>query len=360
VFVSESRIRVGVIYGGTSSEHSISCVSAGSVLRVLDPGRFEVVRIGIDRQGTWRLDDQDLDRLRLGAELPEVLGGPEVSLMLDRPRKGFLAGSDLLPIDVAFPILHGPFGEDGTVQGLLEVAGIPYVGSGVLSSALAMDKLSFKRHMRATGLDVGDFVGLTAGEWRDDPERALAGVEGLGWPVFVKPSRAGSSQGINKVHKRLGLPAAIEEALRHDPRVIVEAAVEQAREIEVGVLAVPEPAISVPGEIVVRAQHEFYDFEAKYLDDGVDLVIDPDLPQTVRDDIGTVALAAFGAAMCEGLARVDFFVSGDRVILNEINTMPGFTSASMFPLVWQASGRTYSEVVSTLLDDALHRGIGLR
>ncbi len=358
--MSELRIRVGVLYGGTSSEHSISCVSAGSVLRVLDPRRFEVVRIGIDRQGTWRLDDQDLHRLRLGAELPEILGGPEVSLMLDRARKGLVAHGEYLPLDVVFPILHGPFGEDGTIQGLLEVAGIPYVGSGVLSSALSMDKISFKQHMAAAGMDVGSYVGFTADQWHHDRPSWQARVAGLGWPVFVKPSRAGSSQGISKVHDAAALPAAVEEALRHDPRLIVEAAVEAAREIEVGVLATPEVQVSVPGEIVVRRGHEFYDFEAKYLDDSVDLVIDPDLPQTVAAAVEATARRALQQAMCEGLARVDFFVSGERVILNEINTMPGFTSASMFPLMWQASGRTYSELVTSLIDDAVRRGVGLR
>ncbi len=349
-----------MLYGGTSSEHSISCVSAGSVLRALDPERFEVVRIGIDRQGTWRLDDQDIDLLRLGAELPQVLGGPEVSLILDRFRRGFDAEGEYVPVDVVFPILHGPFGEDGTVQGLLEVAAIPYVGSGVLSSALSMDKISFKAHLQAAGIDVGSYVGFTAREWLASPADIRSAVEAMGFPVFVKPSRAGSSQGITKVHDAGGLDHAVEEALRHDPRVIVEVGVQGAREIEVGVLAVPDVAVSVPGEIVVRTGHEFYDFEAKYLDDTVDLIIDPELPAQVLDSISSTAARAFAVAMCEGLARVDFFVAGERVILNEINTMPGFTSASMFPLVWQASGRTYSDVVTALITDALHRGIGLR
>ncbi len=356
----ESRIRVGVLYGGTSSEHSISCVSAGSVLRVLDPERFEVVRIGIDRLGTWRIDDQDVTRLRLGAELPEVLGGPEASLMLDHTRKGLMVDGEYLPLDVVFPILHGPFGEDGTVQGLFEVAGLPYVGSGVLASALSMDKVSFKQHMAGAGIDVGAFLGLTRDQWREDGAQWQDRIAELGWPLFVKPSRAGSSQGISKVHGPDEVAAAVEEALRHDPRLIVEAAVPDAREIEVGVLATPDVAVSVPGEIVVRSGHEFYDFEAKYLDDSVDLVIDPDLPEGVRKDILRIAAEAFRAAMCEGLARVDFFVTGQRVILNEINTMPGFTSASMFPLVWDAAGRTYSEVVTSLIDDALQRGVGLR
>jgi D-alanine-D-alanine ligase len=358
--VSESRIRVGVIYGGTSSEHSISCVSAGSVLRVLDPQRFEVVRVGIDRLGTWRLDEQELQHLRLGAELPEVLGGQELSLNLERTNKGFHCAGELMPVDVAFPVLHGPFGEDGTVQGLLEVAGIPYVGSGVLASALAMDKISFKQHMAAAGIDVGSFTAFTARRWHDDRAGVARDVASLGWPVFVKPSRAGSSQGISKVSGPQDLPAAVEEAMRHDPRLIVEAGVEEAREVEVGVLATPEASVSVPGEIVVRSGHEFYDFEAKYLDDSVDLIVDPDLPAGVVGRLHDSALRAFSASMCEGLARVDFFLSGSRVILNEMNTMPGFTSASMFPMLWQASGRTYSEVVTSLIEDALARGVGLR
>jgi D-alanine-D-alanine ligase len=326
----------------------------------LDPARFEVLRVGIDRHGTWRLDEQDTRHLRLGAELPEIRGGEEVALSLGHRQRGFLAGDRLLPVDVVFPILHGPFGEDGTVQGLFEVADLPYVGSGVLASALAMDKISFKAHMAASGLDVGRYDGFTAGDWRAEAGRIRARIAELGFPVFVKPSRAGSSQGISKVHDLAGLDAAIEEAFRHDPRVIVEAAVPNAREIEVGVLATPHLHVSVPGEIVVRERHEFYDFEAKYLDDSVDLIIGPELSEAVADELRQVAARAFRVAMCEGLARIDFFVSGDRVILNEINTMPGFTSASMFPLVWEASGRTYSEVVTSLIDEALRSGVGLR
>ena len=358
--MSESRIRVAVVYGGTSSEHSISCVSAGSVLRALDPERFEVVRVGIDRQGTWRLDTQDLDRLRLGAELPEVLGGPEVALHLGQHQRGFQVGEEFLPVDAVFPVLHGPFGEDGTVQGLFEVAGLPYVGSGVLASALTMDKVSFKHHMQAEGLDVGRFVDVSAAQWAANPSDVRQRIAVLGFPVFVKPSRAGSSQGISKVHSMAELDDAIDEACRHDPRLIVETAVANAREIEVGVLATPDVAVSVPGEIVVRESHEFYDFEAKYLDDSVDLVIDPELPEAVRSRLADTARRAFAASMYEGLARVDFFVTGHRVVLNEINTMPGFTSASMFPLVWEATGRSYSEVVTSLIQDALRRGVGLR
>jgi D-alanine-D-alanine ligase len=319
-----------------------------------------VVRIGIDRQGTWRLDDSDVQRLSLGAALPEVLGGAQVSLHLDRRHKGFWAGDRFQPVDVVFPILHGPFGEDGTVQGLFEMAGLPYVGSGVLSSALAMDKVSFKQLMAAAGVDVGRYVGFTDDQWRHDPEPLRSRIAELAWPVFVKPSRAGSSQGISKVHGPEELDAAIDEARRHDPRLIVEEAVADAREVEVGVLATPDLAVSVPGEIVVRAGHEFYDFEAKYIDDSVDLIIDPHLPDSVRTTIAQTARTAFTAAMCVGLARVDFFVAGQRVILNEINTMPGFTSASMFPRVWEATGRTYSEVVTSLIEDALQRGVGLR
>ena len=351
---------MGVVYGGTSSEHSISCVSAGSLLRVLDPERFDVVRIGIDRQGTWRLDEQDVDALRLGGALPEIGVGPEVSLHLDHQRKGFYCADRFLPVDVVFPVLHGPFGEDGTIQGVFEVAGIPYVGSGVLASALAMDKVSFKHHMTAVGFDVGSFLAFTAQMWADDAQDLTDAVSHLGFPVFVKPSRAGSSLGISKVHSREELAPAVEKALAHDPRVLVEAAVPGARELEVGILATPQAAASVPGEIVLLRDHEFYDFEAKYLDDSVDLVIDPELPGTVREQLQEIALAAFREAMCEGLARVDFLVAGERIVLNEINTMPGFTSASMFPRVWQASGRTYSEVVTSLVQDALDRGVGLR
>ena len=358
--MSESRIRVGVVYGGTSSEHSISCVSAGSVLRVLDPQRYEVLRVGIDRQGTWRLDDQDVDRLTLGHELPEVLRGPEVSLHLDSHRKGFILDGRLLPVDVVFPILHGPFGEDGTVQGLLEVAGIPYVGSGVLASALGMDKISFKSHMANAGIDVGRFVGFTADDWAGDPAAVRRAIDDLGYPVFVKPSRAGSSQGISKVHSAQHLSSAVEEALRHDPRLIVEAGLEGAREVEIGVLATPRPQTSVPGEVVVRSGHEFYDFEAKYLDDAAELVVPADLPADVEEEVRRLAVAAFEALDCEGLARVDFFVRPDGALVNEVNTMPGFTPISLFPRMCAARGIDYATVLDLLIADALRRGTGLR
>lgn len=360
--MSDSRIRVAVVYGGTSSEHSISCVSAGSILRALDPARFEVVRIGVDRQGTWRLDDQSVDLLRLGTELPEVLEGSVVAFSVDRAGRGFLADGRLIPVDVAFPVLHGPFGEDGTVQGLFEVMGLPYVGSGVLASALGMDKGRFKVHMRARGIDVGDFVTFHRDEWDADPTRVRALADTLGWPVFVKPARAGSSQGISKVSCGKGLDAAVDAALRHDPRIIVEAGLSGVREIEIGVLGGRGgPRVSVCGEIRVRTGHDFYDFEAKYLDGSVDLIVDADLPPGVRENVAATACEAFLASGCEGLARVDFFVGEHgRVVLNEVNTMPGFTSASMFPQLWAATGVGYTDLVTDLVLDALRRGVGLR
>jgi D-alanine-D-alanine ligase len=266
-------------------------------------------------------------------------------------------------IDVVFPVLHGPFGEDGTVQGLLELVGVPYVGSGVLASAAAMDKAHFKLVMRASGIPVVDYEFIAPHDWMRDREASLARTERLGLPVFVKPSRAGSSVGITKVHVRDALTAAVDEARSHDPRVLVEVGVEGVREIEVAVMtdASGQAIASVCGEVVVREGHEFYDFAAKYLDDAADLYAPADLDEPVAERIRAMACEAFTALGCEGLARVDFFVDRqNNITINEVNTMPGFTSISMFPRMWQASGVAYPELVHHLIQDALRRGTGLR
>ena len=361
---------MAVVFGGRSSEHAISCVSAGSILGAIDRNRYEVLPVGITTEGRWVAQLDDVERLRItDGRLPAVdANGAHVVMSGDPTHRGIdlrpadQAAGLLHDVDVVFPVLHGPWGEDGTIQGLLELAGIPYVGSGVFASAAAMDKGHMKALLAAAGLAVGPFELVTAAQWTADPQAVLARLARLELPVFVKPARAGSSVGITRVSGSSDLPAAIEAARAHDPRVIVEQGFLGVREVECGVLDGPDGArASVPAEIVVRAGHDFYDFDAKYLDDAVDLIVPADLPDAVEADVRRQAVAAFEALTCEGLARVDFFVTPDgRAIVNEVNTMPGFTSISMFPRMWQATGMTYSELVDHLIADALRRGTGLR
>ena len=346
------RIRVAVLLGGRSSEHAISCVSGRAIVAALGTQRYEVRVVGIRRDGIWVMaDDAGLGVVVDGERLPEISStAPQVTL------------EKALDVDVVFPVLHGPWGEDGSVQGLLETMDVPYVGSGVLASGAAMDKAVMKSLLASAGLPVGASVTITDRDWQRDPEGAVKQVEALGLPVFVKPCRAGSSLGISRVTEHPQLMPAILEARRHDPRVIVEAAVTDAREIECGVLVdgSGEPRASRCAEIVVRSAHDFYDFEAKYLDDSADLIVPADLPPAWEARIQELAVRAFDALGCEGLARVDFFVRDDgSVLVNEVNTMPGFTSISMFPRMWAASGVTYADVVDALVADARRKGTGL-
>ena len=359
-----AKVNVAVVFGGRSSEHAISCVSAGQVMAAIDRAKYEVTPIGIATDGRWLLQRGDEALAITDGRLPAVEHGDAVTLT-SVPGQAVVtdSGAALRDIDVVFPLLHGPWGEDGTIQGLLELAGLPYVGSGVYASAASMDKVHMKAAFRAAGLPTGAYEAIADRQWRTDRASVLARVAALGFPVFVKPARAGSSVGITKVHDASGLEAAIEAARVHDPKVIVEAGIIGAREIECGVLvgADGEPRASVIGEIRVHPDFEFYDFAAKYLDDGADLVIPADLPAPVADRVRALAVAAFEALDCEGLARVDFFVTDDgEVLLNEVNTMPGFTPVSMFPRLWAASGVTYAELIDLLLADALRRGTGLR
>ena len=266
-------------------------------------------------------------------------------------------------IDVVFPILHGPWGEDGTLQGVLETAGVPYVGSGVLASAVGMDKTYTKTVLSAAGLEVGRWVSLHGRQWAADREAFAERIADLGFPVFVKPCRAGSSVGVSKVSRPEDLASAIETALREDPRLIVEAGVNNARELECGVLVDPDgvPRISSFGEIKVRAGHDFYDFEAKYLDDSVELIVPAQLEPDVEARLRSDAVAGFTALGCEGLSRVDFFLTQDGIpIINEVNTMPGFTAISMYPRMWGDAGVAYPDLITALIEDALRRGTGLR
>jgi D-alanine-D-alanine ligase len=367
-----ARIRLAVVFGGRSTEHSVSCVSAGSVLAAVDRERYDVVPIGISHEGRWVLAADEPEKLAItGGALPEVEeSGAAVVLSGDPTSRGLSVREpgkvpqELGHVDVVLPLLHGPYGEDGTIQGLFELAGIPYVGSGVFASAAAMDKGHMKSLLQAAGLPVGPYAVVTPRAWERDPAAVRETVAALGFPVFVKPARAGSSIGISKVRGPEELDAAIEAARAHDPRVVVEAAVE-GREIECGVLEGMDgdgPEASVPAEVVVGGGHEFYDFAAKYLpDEGTELVVPADLPDRVADEVRELACRAFDALSCEGLARVDFFVRPDHTVLvNEVNTMPGFTPASMFPLMWRASGLDYPALVDRLVQTALSRPSGLR
>jgi D-alanine-D-alanine ligase len=339
---------VAVVYGGQSSEHAISCVSAGSILRHLDPSRFEVVPVGISRDGSWLRAEADPDRLTIaGGRLPEVAG--EAASPLAH------VGEILSSVDVVFPILHGPYGEDGTIQGLLELAGLPYVGAGVFASAAGMDKEFAKKLLAADGLPIGDYLVLRprqSAPTGDDVAR-------LGFPLFVKPARGGSSIGVSRVCGPEELPGAIALARRHDPKVVIEAAI-VGRELECGVLEFPDGAVraSTIGEI--RVPGGVYDFETKYLDDTAELdvpaAVDHDTAETLRD----LAIRTFNALDCQGLARVDFFLTADGPVVNEINTMPGFTTISMYPRMWGASGVDYPTLVGTMVETALARGTGLR
>lgn len=341
------RTRVAVVFGGRSSEHEISCISAGSVLRAIDRDRYEVVPIGITKSGTWVLEADDAERLRINA-------GVFPAVDVTKPAAVF---PDVLKeVDVVFPVLHGPFGEDGTIQGFLEMAAVPYVGSGVFASAACMDKAHMKSMLSAAGLPSGAYEVVTDFQWMHDKSGSLKRLENLGFPVFVKPSRAGSSVGITKVKSASELEAAITQARVYDSKVIVEASIENAHEIECAVLgSAAGPIASVIAEIVVRDGHEFYDYEAKYVDDSVDLVVPAKLPQDISDRVRALACQAFTALDCEGLARVDVFVQGDKIFINELNTMPGFTSISMFPRMWQETGKSYPELIDYLIQDALRR-----
>ncbi|MGY2875485.1 D-alanine-D-alanine ligase [Marmoricola sp. URHA0025 HA25] len=366
--------RVAVVFGGRSSEHAISCVSAGGVLAALDRDKYDVIPIGITPDGRWVLESGEPGRLALGpaGELPSVTSDREVALRpaLDSPGGLVVQAAGDVPtslgeVDVVFPVMHGPWGQDGTLQGLLELAGVRYVGAGVLSSAVGTDKMFMKLLFSAQGLPVLPWVPIRPGEWERDPAAVTESVQALGYPVFVKPARAGSSHGISRVDSPADLGDAIAEAERFDPKVLVEAAAVDAREVEIGVLqslAGGAPETSEIAEIRVDGAHQFYDFEAKYLpEENTVLDVPADLESAVAAKVRALAVQAFAALDVEGLARVDFFVFPEgRVVVNEVETMPGFTSTSMFPRMWAASGVSYPELVDRLVQLALNRTTGLR
>jgi D-alanine-D-alanine ligase len=371
---SETRKpRVAVVFGGRSSEHAISCVTAGSVLDAIDRTAYDVVPVGIATDGRWVLESGDTERLRITGpdRLPEVDGHrAAIALLRDEASTDLVVHEPSQPpqtlgeVDVVFPLLHGPWGEDGTIQGMFEMAGVRYVGAGVLASALAMDKAYAKVVLREAGLPVMPAEVVNAREWYRDPDGVRHRVAEYGYPLFVKPSRAGSSMGISKVHDASELDAAIEEAHRHDPKALVERAAVGAREVECGVLEGLDgsPETTLPAEVRIGGGHEFYDFAAKYLpEEHTELDIPADLPDDVASELREMAARAFVAIGCEGLARVDFFVMPDgSLVVNEINTMPGFTPTSMYPRMWAAEGVDYPALVDRLIQLALRRSTGLR
>lgn len=358
------KIRVGVIFGGRSGEHEVSLISARSVMNAIDKEKYEVVPIGITKEGCWIAAGDPLKALAAG----DVSVSSPAALLGDPSRRGLMRLEDteraveatrLAELDVVFPVLHGPYGEDGTVQGLLELAGIPYVGAGVMASAVGMDKAIFKDVMRAHGLPVADYLVLKRKEWDADPEGVMDRIEErLGYPVFTKPANLGSSVGVRKCHDRNGLAAGLAEAARYDRKLLVEAAVPAAREIEVSVLGNDDPIASVPGEII--PSREFYSYEAKYIDTGEDASrllipapISPELTERVRD----LAVRAYQAIDCAGMARADFLLSGTtgELYVNELNTIPGFTAISMYPKLWEATGISYPELIDRLIELAIER-----
>jgi D-alanine-D-alanine ligase len=351
----------------------VSCATAAGVMRAIDRDAYDIIPIGISRDGHWVLSDGDPQLLELTADrTPEVApGGAGVVVPLATTDRTLTTlepqeiPRSLGEVDVVFPLLHGPFGEDGTIQGMFEMADIRYVGSGVFASAAGMDKHYMKVLFAGAGLPVGPYAVITDSQWQRDKAAAMDAVGALGYPVFVKPARAGSSMGISKVSTPEALEAAIEIAREHDRKVIVEQGI-VGREIECAVLqgrGTDGPRVSHVGEIEVTAEggHEFYDFEAKYLDDGAVLSCPAKVPDTVSAEVQRLAGAAFEALGCEGLARVDcFYTDTGDVVINEINTMPGFTPHSMYPQMWEATGLPYPQLIDELIQLALTRPVGLR
>jgi D-alanine-D-alanine ligase len=344
-----SKSRIAIICGGKSSEHEISCVSANGILNAIDRNKFEPVLIGITKSGKWLLLPDDSNFSIVNGALPTV---PESGIEVSITSLGLVAGGKQLAIDVAFPVLHGPYGEDGTIQGLFEMIGIKYVGSGVLASAVSMDKSYAKPIFASAGLSVAAGIVVTS--------KNFELPSNLTFPLFVKPARSGSSRGTTKVKQKSDLASAVEHALSFDTKVIIEQAV-VGKEIECAVLqADGKITASEVGQISISSKFEFYDFQAKYLDNSMELIVPADLPAGVQSKIQQAAITAFNAAGCEGLARVDFFYSTQgEIIINEINTMPGFTPTSVYPKLIEKNGINYQELISKLITTAQTRSASI-
>lgn len=352
----KKKLRVAILFGGKSAEHEISVISARNIVAAMDPSKYDIVAIGIDKQGRWLLDEgarllragrQTQVKLRRGSVRAAVLPGATLAPALSVSRRAPLAG-----VDVVFPVLHGPFGEDGTVQGLLKLANVPFVGAGVLGSAIGMDKDVMKRLLRDAKLPVAKFLVFERGSVRRIDFAAVK--QALGLPLFVKPANLGSSVGISKVHHKVQFTAAVKDAFFYDTKIVIEENI-RGREIECSVLGNQTPIASVPGEIITR--HDFYSYDAKYLDEkGARLVIPAALPGVVARKIQELAVRTFQVLCCQGMARVDFFIRDNRdIIVNEINTIPGFTKISMYPKLWEASGIPYPDLIDRLIQLALEK-----
>ena len=354
------KVRVGVLFGGKSGEHEISLLSAQSVMRAMDQDKYDIVPIGITSEGRWLTGGDPLKALTGGQmTMHKLLEAPVVYRSASEVSRALVPGarpSRIPPLDVIFPVLHGPMGEDGTVQGLLELADIPYVGAGVAASAVGMDKAVMKDVFRAHGLPVAPYLAILRSAWEHDPTAVMAQIEAqLGFPCFVKPANLGSSVGITKVHGLVELDAALVEAASFDRKLVVEAAVPQAREIECSVLGNDNPIASVPGEI--KPGREFYDYEAKYFDENTELIIPAPISDELAGRVRDLAVRAFRVVDCAGMARVDFLLSAEtgELYVSELNTIPGFTAVSMYPKLWEASGVSYPELIDRLIELALER-----
>jgi D-alanine-D-alanine ligase len=354
------KIRVGVIFGGKSAEHEVSVRSARNIIAALDKTKYEAVLVGIDREGRWHLGNEGRLMLAPGQPTVDAISDKDNVMLAPAVKSGsgsvVTAGSaaPLANLDVVFPVLHGPNGEDGTMQGLLKLAGIPFVGPSVLGSAVGMDKDVMKRLMRDAGIPIGRFEVLHARDRSSWSPEAL--LKSLGSPVFVKPANMGSSVGIRKASTAQELQSAVDFAFLFDRKVIIEAFI-KGREIECAVLGNDTPKASLPGEIIAGHQHDFYSYEAKYVDcEGQRIEIPAKLPKGVAEEIQALAVKVFQVLCCEGMSRVDFFYTEDgRILVNEINTIPGFTNISMYPMMWKASGVEYSELIGKLIELALER-----
>jgi len=349
------KTKIALLFGGRSAEHEVSLRSARSISEALDRDKYQVIPILITMEGNWYIRPEELSSFDSGPELNEK---DRLMVPADPARRGLLrlnssGGYDLMPVDIVFPVLHGTFGEDGTVQGLLELANLPYVGCGVLASSVGMDKVFMKAAFRDIGLTVGPFFWFLRSEWKRNPDKIMERLRSSRFPVFVKPANLGSSVGISRVTEAFGFKSAVDIAASYDRKILVEDGI-NGRELEISVLGNDEPIASLPGEVISRA--EFYDYKEKYIQNTAELKIPAELPQDIIEAAREVAIAAFRAVDGSGLARVDLFLTEEnKIIVNEINTMPGFTSISMYPKLWEATGLSYPKLLDRLLELALER-----